>query len=100
MRTSTAVARQFAARAREDAVRLNRAGDYEAARRILGATSRRIRAYAGRDAEMRGMAKELESEGDTFSAPMPAMAPKEAHFASANLARTRDAQGRSRRRGA
>ena len=44
-----AVATQFAARARQEAVRLNRAGDYESARRILDATGRRIRAYAGRD---------------------------------------------------
>ena len=90
--------RQFAARARQEAVRLNRAGDYASARRVLDATGRRIRAYAGRDPELRGMVEELESEGDTFAAPMAPMALKEAHFASANMARTRDSQGRSRRR--
>ncbi len=93
-----AVATQFAARARQEAVRLNRAGDYANARRVLDATRRRIRAYAGRDAEMRGMVNDLEAEGDTFAAPMAPMALKEAHFASANVARTRDSQGRSLKR--
>lgn len=93
-----AVATQFAARARQEAVRLNRAGEYANARRVLDATGRRIRAYAGRDPELRGMVKDLESEGDTFAAPMAPMALKEAHFASANMARTRDSQGRSKRR--
>jgi Ca-activated chloride channel family protein len=95
-----AVANQFAARARQEAVRLNRAGDYAGAHRVLGSTGRRIRAYAGRDAALRGMVKDLESEGDTFAAPMAPMALKEAHFASANMARTRDSLGRSKRRGA
>ncbi len=93
-----AVATQFAARARQEAVRLNRAGDYVSARRILDATGHRIRAYAGRDPELRGLVGELAAEGDTFAAPMPAMALKEAHFASANMARTRDSQGRSLKR--
>ena len=55
-----AVARQFAARARQEAVRLNRTGDYLAA-----------------------------------AAAMPEMSRKQHHFASANLARTRDLYGRS-----
>ncbi|HSL34193.1 MAG TPA: VWA domain-containing protein [Candidatus Limnocylindrales bacterium] len=93
----TAVATQFAARARQEAVALNRAGDYVAARQVLDATGRRIRAYAGHNATLRKMVTELQDEGETFAAPMPAMALKEAHFASANLARTRDAMGRSRR---
>lgn len=93
-----AVASQFAARARQEAVRLNRAGDYLSARRVLESTGRRIRDYAGRDPELRGLVGELAAEGDTFSAPMPALALKAAHFASANMARTRDAQGRSLKR--
>lgn len=93
----TAVATQFAARARQEAVRLNRAGDYAAARQVLDSTGRRIRSYAGRNPKLREIVGELESEGQAFSAPMAPMALKEAHFASANLARTRDALGRSRR---
>jgi hypothetical protein len=92
-----AVATQFAARARQEAVRLNRAGDYRAARAVLDATGRRIRGYAGRNLKLREVVGELESEGERFSAPMPAMALKDAHFASANLARSRDSFGRSRK---
>jgi Ca-activated chloride channel family protein len=93
-----AVANQFAARARQEAVRLNRAGDYATARKVLESTGRRIGSYAGADPELRGIVQALASEGDTFAAPMAPMALKEAHFASANLARTRDAMGRSKRR--
>ena len=90
-----AVASQFVARARLEAVRLNRNGEYDAARRALEATAKRIRSYAGRDARLRELITELERETQVFAAPMPAMALKEAHFASSMQARTRDAVGRS-----
>lgn len=92
-----AVATQFAARARQEAVRLNRLGDFAAARHVLVATAKRIRGYAGRDPVLRGLIAELEGEVDTFTAPMSAMSLKEAHFASGNMARMRDAEGRSLR---
>lgn len=92
-----AVATQFAARARQEAVRLNRLGDFAAARHVLVATAKRIRAYAGRDPQLRALIAELEGELDTFTAPMSAMSLKEAHFASGNMARMRDPEGRSLR---
>jgi hypothetical protein len=73
-------------------------GVFLSARRVLDSTGRRIRDFGGRDPELRGLVGELAAEGDTFAAPMPALALKEAHFASANMARTRDAQGRSLKR--
>ena len=94
-----AVARLFAARARQEAVRRNRLADYEGARRILDATARRIRGYAGNDPELRGVVDELTREEITFAAPMPERSLKRVHFASANLLRSRDASGRSVRRG-
>ena len=48
-----AVARIFAARARQEAVARNRAGDYRGARQALSGVARRIRDYAGRDHELR-----------------------------------------------
>src|SRR3954453_10330895 len=48
-----AVARIFAARARQEATALNRAGDYDHAHGILEAVAKRIRSYAGRDTEIR-----------------------------------------------
>ncbi|HEX5015526.1 MAG TPA: hypothetical protein VFV72_15380 [Candidatus Limnocylindrales bacterium] len=38
-----AVANQFAARARQEAVRRNRVGDYQGAQQVLAATGRRVR---------------------------------------------------------
>jgi Ca-activated chloride channel family protein len=90
-----AVARQFAARARQEAVRLNRAGEYAQARHILDATSKRIRAYAGRDQELRAIVGELEAEGHDLARPMQPQLLEQMHFASANMARCRDATGRS-----
>ena len=93
------VARQFAARARQEAVGRNRAGEFDLARSILAATAREIRGYAGSDPELRALANDLETEGTVFAAPMAEANRKRIHFASANIARTRDAQGRSVRRG-
>jgi Ca-activated chloride channel homolog len=92
-----AVARQFAARARQEAVRRNRVGDYAAASSMLEATARRIAKYAGRDPELRAIIHELEDEGSSFAAPMPAAMLKQVHFMSANVARSRDATGKSRK---
>jgi hypothetical protein len=90
-----AVARQFAARARQEAVARNRAGDFDGARHVLEGTAKRIRKYAGRDQAMRALVAELEAETDRFAAPMPAALLKRVHFASANVARSRDATGRA-----
>ena len=92
-----AVARQFAARARQDAVKRNRMGDFSHARQALDSTAARIRRYAGRDPEMRALVAELEAEARQFAAPVAAPMLKEAHFRSANLARSRDVMGRSLR---
>ena len=90
-----AVARLFAARARQEAVRRNRMGDFEGAQRILRATAERIGDYAGDDPEQRGLVDALARERVAFSAPMPEPRRKAMHFASANLLRSRDEDGRS-----
>jgi len=93
-----AVARLFAARARQEAVRLNRAGDFEGARRALGATRKRIEGYAGDDPEIRAVLGTLAEEQVVYAAPMAEASRKEAYYASANALRCRDVQGRSVRR--
>jgi Ca-activated chloride channel family protein len=93
-----AVARQFAARARQEAVGRNRAGEFAAAQSLLAATARQIRAYAGVDPELRALVQDLETEGRAFALPMAEASRKQVYFASANVARTRDAQGRSIKR--
>jgi len=92
-----AVALVFAARARQEAVASNRVGDFTAAGRVMAATARRIRSYAGKDAELREIARVLEAEQGAYAAPMAESLRKQAHFASANALRSRDAMGHSRR---
>lgn len=92
------MARQFAARARQEAVQRNRGGDYQRSRRALESTAARIRKYANGDAELRGLAEALVAEAQVFAAPMAEPSLKQAYFASANLARSRDPMGRSVKR--
>ncbi len=94
-----AVARLFAARARQEAVQRNRTGDYDGARRILDATAKRIRGYAAQDQVLRVLIDELREEQVTYAAPMAEPSLKRAHFASANMLHSRDAAGRSVKRG-
>ena len=93
-----AVARLFAARARQEAVQRNRMGDYEGAQRVLDATARRIRGYAGHDPEMRSLVDALARDQVAFAAPMAERSLKQTHYASANMLRSRDASGRSVKR--
>jgi Ca-activated chloride channel family protein len=92
-----AVARQYAARARQRAIRSNKSHEYGDAQWQLAATAKRIRKYAGRDPELRALVTELEGESQRFAAPMSMPDLKRAHFASASVARSRDAMGRARR---
>jgi Ca-activated chloride channel family protein len=90
-----AVARIFAARARQEAVGLNRHGDYNGARHVVEATARRIRAYAGRDPELRAILGELEGELQMFAAPMMEMDRKHAYASSSYLMNSRMANGKA-----
>ena len=92
------VARIFAARARQEAVGLNRDGRFEDARRIVRGTGRRIREYAGRDPELLSLVDSLATEEAVYAAPMAEPVRKQQYYASANLARSRDADGRSLKR--
>src|SRR6476661_4665432 len=77
-----AVAMVFAARARQEAVASNRGGDFERASRVMAATARRIRSYAGKDAELRELAAVLEAEQGVFAAPMAESLRQQTHYAS------------------
>lgn len=61
------VARTYADRVLREVVRWNREGDYERARRELGAVAKRIRGYAGADPELRAIVHELEREAEAWS---------------------------------
>jgi Mg-chelatase subunit ChlD len=92
-----AVAELFAARARQEAVTLNRAGDFAAARAALAAVARRIGHYAGSDPGLQGLVAQLDEDGLSFAAPLPEMARKQTFFAASAVLRHRDVEGRSRR---
>ena len=92
-----AVATQYAARARQEAVQRNGHGDYVGARAILEATAKRIRSYAGSDPRMRELVSELRAEAEQFAAPMSPLMLKEAHFASSSMARMRSMSGQALR---
>jgi hypothetical protein len=92
-----AVARIHAARARIEAVALNREGHFDDARRALRGVARRIGDYAGSDAELTGLAEQLIAEETAFAAPMMELDRKSAYFRSANLQRSRDPEGRAQR---
>jgi Ca-activated chloride channel family protein len=91
------IARVFVARARREAVRLNRAHDYDAARRVLEATARRIKGYAGHDPELRSIVEALMHEVDMFRHAMPERSRKEAYAQSSYEMQSRAVDGRARR---
>jgi Ca-activated chloride channel homolog len=92
-----AVARIFAARARQEATGLNRSGNYPAAAAALSGVAKRIRGYASSDAQMNGLVAELERDAAHMAAPMPEMHLKAMYSASYNAARMRTVQGRATR---
>jgi Ca-activated chloride channel family protein len=74
------VAFLFAARAGRDALAHNRAGDYEAARRVLKACAERVRRYAGDDPELHVIVRELEEKKEQYGERMDAIARKCGHY--------------------
>jgi len=92
-----AVAAIHAARARTEAVRLNRAGDFDGARHALRGVARRIDGYAGSDAALQELSASLVAEQAAFFAPMPELDRKRAHYRSSNIQRSRDVDGQARR---
>jgi Ca-activated chloride channel family protein len=91
------VARLFAERAKQDAVKLNREGRYDDAKRALDGVRKHVHAYAGSDPVLREMVDELSEEQVQYAAPMPEMLRKQAYFASSTVSRARTMDGKSRR---
>ena len=92
-----AVARLYAARARAEALELNRDGNYKEARAVLEKTARRIDGYAGDDAELKAVAAELRAEGADYAQVMNAKDQKLRYFASYNISMDRMPDGKARR---
>lgn len=93
------IAGLFAARARQEAIALNRNGDWKGARNALEGVARKIKRYAGSDPELQAIVHRLrEVEAPMMAAPMLEASRKQAYFASSNLARGKDAYGKSLKR--
>jgi Mg-chelatase subunit ChlD len=94
-----AVAELFASRARQEAVQLNRKGDWIGARVALESVARKVKRYAGSDPELQAIVQRLsEVEAPMMAAPMQEATRKRAYFAASTIARRKDAAGRSVRR--
>jgi Ca-activated chloride channel family protein len=92
------VAATFAARARQRAVELNRRGEYQAASEALKATARKIRDYAGGDAELVAIVDGLLREAETFGQFMAERNLKTFHAEAAYAMQSRAVTGMARRR--
>jgi Ca-activated chloride channel family protein len=92
-----AVATLYAARARAEALELNRQGNFDAARARLEKTARRILAYAGDDAELKALAAELMADAGEHGQVMAAMEMKKRYFSSYSVMKSRAPDGKARR---
>ncbi len=92
-----AVARLYAARARAEALELNRAGKYKRRARSSRRPPARIDAYAGSDGELEAIAAELRGEGADYAQVMSAKDQKLRYFASYSLSKDRMPDGKARR---
>ena len=93
------VARLYAARAKQEAVGLNRTGDFAAAKSALRRVHDRIRGYAGDDPQLRAIIAELQLETKLFAAEMHEDSRKHAYFISSNQMRMRTVEGKARKGG-
>jgi Ca-activated chloride channel family protein len=92
------VAGAFAARARQQAVELNRRGEYQAASDALKTTAKRIRSYAGGDPELAAIVDGLLSEAETFGRVMDERSRKTFHAEAEYSMKSRSLTGMARRR--
>jgi hypothetical protein len=91
------VARLYAARARADALELNREGKYKEARAVLEKTARRIDAHAGGDAELKAIVEGLRGDRADYERSMNAKDQKVRYFQSYSISRNRMPDGKARR---
>ena len=94
-----ALAEHLAALARMQALGKNKAGDYEGARGVLQEAANAIAALANGDAAVLAIVESLRDEAGEFAACMAPLEVKRRHFAQSAVLRSRNPEGRARRRG-
>jgi Ca-activated chloride channel family protein len=92
------VASLYAARAQQEAVRLNRQGNYPAASQAMLSAASQIQCFAGDDPAINATLLELEAESRDFTAPMSPMHLKERYYKAHVVASARDKEGKAKRR--
>ncbi len=93
-----AVARLYAALARQAALVLNGEGRFDEARRLIERVARKIASYAGADPELRRIVSQLRDEIGAFAMHMGVLEAKQRHFEAYSVQHSRMADGRARRR--
>ncbi len=91
------VAERYAARAMQDAARLNRDGDYERASRALQGVARRILRYAKGDAQLEQIGQQLEAESHSYRAPVSVSKRKSDYFQGQTVSSSRALSGKRKR---
>lgn len=91
------VAQVYAARARRDALDLNRQGDFKGARRLLEHVARRIDGYAGASPELRALAEALRREAREVEERMEAATMKAMHHMALGTLQSRLTSGKAQR---
>ena len=92
-----AVATIYAARARRDAVDMNRRGQFAQAGRLLEAVARKIESYATGCSPLLEIATRLRREAHHYRHEMSARARKDSYYASMSALRARSSSGKARR---
>jgi len=93
-----AVAKIYMARARAEATEANRDGRYAHARAVVEETARRIRNYAGSDAELQQLAQTVAESVTEYESPMSPLAMKLSYYEAESPLMGRDSSGRARKR--
>jgi Ca-activated chloride channel family protein len=93
-----AVARLYAANARQAALALNHERRFDEARQLIERVARKIASYAGTDPELQRIVSELRNEVEAFAMHMDALEAKQRHFATYAVQHSRMADGKSRKR--
>ncbi len=92
-----AVAAQYAALARREALALNRQGAFERASAVLARCRERTSTYAGEDPELRRIVNELALHGEQFAQTTTAFFRKRIFSSSSNTSRSRGVSSASLR---
>ena len=93
------MAERYAARAMQDAARLNRDGDFRGASKALGGVARRIRRYAGEDGQLGQIAQQLEQDAQAYQAPVSVSKRKSDYFQGQTVSSSRLLSGKRKRSG-